>query len=89
MLVQTAKHSIKDQSQDHCTLPGSGWPGITTVIPGVMLVVATTPEVTGTAATDTPGGSIPGRRTLSLAPRLNNALMVGSEDTAALTSACE
>ena len=52
-----------------------------------MLVVDPTPHVTGTVATDTQGGSIPGSRTLSLAPKLNNALMVGSDDTAALTSA--
>lgn len=79
--------------QNHChgtlTFPCIGWPGITTVIPGAMLVVAPTPHVTGTAVTDTPGGSIPGSRTLSLAPKLNKALMVGSDDTAALTSADE
>ena len=55
-----------------------------------MLVVATgTPVVTGTVATDTPGGNIPGSRTLSFAPRLSKALIVGSDDTAALTSAEE
>ena len=74
----------------HCqgtfTFPCNDWPGITTVIPWV---VTATPEVTGTAATDTPGGSIPGNKTLSFAPRLNKALIVGSEDTAAFTSAGE
>lgn len=81
--------SVQNHCQGTLTFPCIGWPGITTVIPGAILVVAPTPHVTGTAVTDTPGGSIPGSRTLSLAPKLNKALMVGSDDTAALTSADE